>query len=621
MGATERTMNLAKSGWVSRNWQEQNKKGMYNDPLMVKRFSGTTDIEKRIILKQMGLDKSETTHTLHINFVVTSGGKESKYIFALMNNRSGRFVKTLTSDRLNITSFRRSLLNEGKISEDIKSVNIVTDSIISSQERFIIGLLAGDYSIKEKSLSFRFNGEKIKEPELISERSEPSISDNWMMGFFRMKSSFAHTVAVLSTVFSFALVSCSSGGNKVPVDEVSQNDEDAENINDFDTDEEPDTYTDDVTDDYVDEEPDVDPLLCEDGEVRYVSCGINGNGEQAEYCENEEWYLLGECEDSDVCKNGDSEPIQAWNTIIDGCDICGFAKCEDGQWKMPSESGLMDHCEYREEEGPEGLPNGIDDNCSGIVDDKFFITIPEGEFLQSYDNFPIFLPEFKIMKYEVTRKQWQECVNAKVCTSTEDITVGGELERPDHPINNIHAMDLEHFCRNYIGGGATDDDGNFIVDLPTYSQWEKSAAGPDGDRFPWGDEVPGGNSETENCELMNYRGCYNDFFVADARTTPVGYFNGENKTREGETTEDVKSPYGLRDVTGNVAEFVRHTDLDPYTNGEFRTKGGSFMSNTQFDCTMYGGDDMYPDTKCRSPQIDKTTVGVEIGGRCVYNNK
>jgi hypothetical protein len=426
--------------------------------------------------------------------------------------------------------------------------------------------------------------------------------------------------------------SCGSGVPKYPVD----NKPDTEDVDNY-IDEESDTYTDDVTDDYVDndsveENPDLD-ILCEEGDVRYVSCGLNGNGEQEEECGDDgNWYINGDCVDSDVCKNGESQDVKAWNTVAEKCDICGLAKCVEGQWKNPSADGLMDHCEYRTEDGPEGLPNGFDDDCNGIVDDNYFIIIPAGEFLQTYDNFPVTLEEFKIMKYEITRGQWQECIKAGVCASIDDITAEGELERPDHPVNNLNAASVKQFCRNYVGNGQTDDEGNFVVDVPTYSQWEKAAAGPDGDRFAWGDYVPSSNHETKNCELMNYLYCYNDE-ENGVSTVPVNYFNGENpmcrfnvnnlelECSDTEKVEDIKSVYGVYGMNGNVSEFVKSTELDPYDDSDFRAKGGSFMSTTQVDCTTFGGSSGLPDNKCRGPPKDEFDKHVANGGRCVYNNK
>jgi formylglycine-generating enzyme len=133
----------------------------------------------------------------------------------------------------------------------------------------------------------------------------------------------------------------------------------------------------------------------------------------------------------------------------------------------------------------------------------------------------------KMLKTEVTVKQYKKCVDAGKCTGIEtgEYLNGDKSGRGNHPINGVTWFQARDFCK-WSGGR-----------LPTDKEWEYAAtSGGKEHDYPWGNEKP-------TCDLAVFddgggMGCGKD------RTWPVC-----SKPRE--NTEQ-----GLCDMAGNVPEWT-----------------------------------------------------------------
>ncbi len=175
--------------------------------------------------------------------------------------------------------------------------------------------------------------------------------------------------------------------------------------------------------------------------------------------------------------------------------------------------------------------------------EREMVKIPEGEFIMGSnqgdsDEFPIhnvYLDAFYVDKYEVTADQYRACVDAGACEEAYQGTEAfqhdiegtycnwGRSDRGDHPINCVSWNDANDYC-TWAGKR-----------LPTEAEWEKAARGPDGRRYPWGEEDP-------DCSRIvmddGGDGCGRE------STWPVGL------------KVSGASPYGIMDMSGNVWEWV-----------------------------------------------------------------
>lgn len=130
---------------------------------------------------------------------------------------------------------------------------------------------------------------------------------------------------------------------------------------------------------------------------------------------------------------------------------------------------------------------------------------------------------FAIAKYEVTVREWDACIKAKVCSGEKRTT---HYISPDSAVNDLSRADAKAYLAwlNSRTGAS--------YRLPTSAEWEYAARAGTQTNFSWGNEVGSGNANCNGCGSE-----WDERFAA-----PVGSFTANN--------------FGLYDMHGNANEHV-----------------------------------------------------------------
>jgi formylglycine-generating enzyme required for sulfatase activity len=187
----------------------------------------------------------------------------------------------------------------------------------------------------------------------------------------------------------------------------------------------------------------------------------------------------------------------------------------------------------------------------------------------------LFLPSYIIGKYPITNIQYQAFVNGSGHPAPSHWTDNyAPPDRETHPVVNVSYEDAVAFCQ-WLSKAA-----DRYYRLPTEEEWEKAARGQDKRRFPWGDEW--------TIEFCNTREAGLD------GTTPV-----EAYAQRG------TSPYGVEDLSGNVAEWTcswygRYRDSVDQSQHYGRmhrvVRGGGWINSAGWARTSFRGH-YEPDTR------------------------
>ncbi len=226
---------------------------------------------------------------------------------------------------------------------------------------------------------------------------------------------------------------------------------------------------------------------------------------------------------------------------------------------------------------------------------RAMVEIPEGPFTMGYEQgnpdeapaHPVYLKAYFFDLNEVTQSAYDRFVNMtkrstpKVPVFEEDIS---KLMDPDFPVVGVGWNDAFAYCR-WAGKR-----------LPTEAEWEKAARGEGRRLYPWGNEF---SRTFSNIDGEDDGSRY---------LAPVGSYEGG------------RSPYGVYDMTGNVAEWVADT-YSPhyYQQSPFRDPPGP--TSTEFK-VMRGG--TWRDSKLNARLTKRFSAKMwrtdaTVGFRCAQN--
>ncbi len=195
------------------------------------------------------------------------------------------------------------------------------------------------------------------------------------------------------------------------------------------------------------------------------------------------------------------------------------------------------------------------------------VLIPGGEFFMGSDDdtdvekpaHHVELSPFCVDLYEVTTARYVACSDAGKCKrawKTNDwpgitdkehevfdpfCSVRDIAGQAEHPIVCVDWEMSDTFCRSLPGGR-----------LPTEAEWEFAARGPDGRRYPWGDEPPGP-------AYLNACGSECAAWAKEHKVQMPAMYTGDDGwpgTSQVGSFARGRSRFGLYDVAGNVWEWV-----------------------------------------------------------------
>jgi sulfatase modifying factor 1 len=223
-------------------------------------------------------------------------------------------------------------------------------------------------------------------------------------------------------------------------------------------------------------------------------------------------------------------------------------------------------------------------------DGSVLVAVPGGPFIMGaggQDN-PIRtvnVSDFWIYQVEVTNRMYGLCVTMGVCSlpDSTDNPLFGNVAEENKPVVGVDWGQASAYC-GFVNGR-----------LPTEAEWEKTARGPDGNKFPWGNQEP-------TCNLLNFDACMR-------KTTYVG------------TYPDGQSYYKAMDMSGNVFEWVQDWYLaNYYGSAPTQDPSGPISGNNRSVRSSAYNTDGYLTEAARRFYAEPLDHRADLGFRCVVED-
>ena len=224
------------------------------------------------------------------------------------------------------------------------------------------------------------------------------------------------------------------------------------------------------------------------------------------------------------------------------------------------------------------------------VDGTVLVAVPGGPFTMGY-NFAdnpvrqVSVGDFWIYSTKVTNTQYALCVQSGKCTppDPEKNPDYGDARYIKFPVTGVTHAQAGEYC-SFVHGR-----------LPSEAEWEKTARGPEGNIFPWGDEAPG-------CNWLNYKFCV-------GKTTWVNEY------------PDGVSYYGAFDMSGNAREWAAdwYSPIYNIDNPVSDPLGPDFGEKRSVRGSSYQ-DSADPTISAHRFSLDPEESLTDLGFRCVVED-